>query len=160
MREIPLTRGKVALVDDADYEHVSRFKWTALFNPDNGKWYARRVSGGRTLYLHRFLMSAAKGVHVDHKNGDGLDCRRGNLRFADNSQNHQNMRRLSTNTSGYKGVHPRGRRWVATITLKKKSYWCGTYDTAEDAARAYDEKALELFGEFALPNFAREENAA
>lgn len=157
--EIPLTKGKVAIIDDEDAPRVLTRKWTALFNPRNRRWYARRgIPLGKrqtTLYLHRFIMDAPPGKQVDHKNGDGLDCRRSNLRLANNTQNHQNMKLSRLSTTGYKGVFKsKGEGlWVAKIVHNKKMIALGSFTQPVAAAHAYDEKARELFGEFARPNF-------
>lgn len=156
--EIPLTRGKVALIDEADAERVLRHKWTALPKSD-GKWYARRAVMGkdkvhRTIYLHRFILDAPKGIHVDHWNGDGLDNRRSNLRLATRTQNAFN--RGARNVIGLKGVSRNGSGYRAAITAYRITHHLGTYGTAEEAARAYDAKAVELHGEFARLNFPSE----
>ena len=93
---------------------------------------------------------------VDHINQDPLDNRRQNLRLATRSQNAANLGPYANNTSGYKGVDFNRGKWRARITQDGVRYFLGTFDTAEDAARAYDQKALELFGEFASLNFSEE----
>lgn len=154
---IPLTRGKVAIVDAADAERVLSRKWSAT--PSLNTWYAQSGGKGsdepRTVYLHRFIMGLESG-RIDHQNGDGLDCRRQNLREATQSQNLANTR-LRPNRAGYRGVSsvPRG-RWAATIWADKVRHNIGIFDTAEDAARAYDHAARRLHGEFARPNFPDE----
>lgn len=156
-REVPLTKGHVALVDAGDYEIV-----TAI-----GPWYAReqhntiyavkaiyrgKSHGMGCLYLHTFLTSWPR---VDHRNGDGLDNRRENLRAATANQNMWNRRLPVTNTSGFKGVmwSKHAKRWKAQIVLRSRKRHLGYFDTAEAAAHAYDAAAMELFGEFARPNF-------
>jgi len=151
--EIPLTQGLVALVDDADYAAVvAAGKWHA--NPDKHTFYARRTfrrDGGRQMVpMHRFITG---WPYVDHRNGDGLDNRRQNLRPADNSENSMNRGLAANNTSGFKGVSRHERRWQSRIRLDGLLIHLGTFGTPEDAARAYDEAALALFGQFARPNF-------
>jgi len=160
--EIPLTQGKVALVDADDAPLVLRYKCQAAFNKKAGGWYAQRsftdplISGGQvTVFLHRFILKPPKGVRLDHENGNGLDCRRTNLRLATAAQNCQNRR--ASNKHGFKGVtrdaRQKTRQWRATLGGDKQRVTLGSFDTAEDAARAYDTKAKELYGEFAWLNF-------
>ena len=156
-REIPLSQGLVALVDDADLNLVmSRGKWHAAASRTTH--YAHRnvrVGSRRTTELmHTFLTGWSL---VDHRNGNGLDNRRSNLRQATNTENARNAKRGKNNTSGFKGVTshlaPRGLRWRARITVDRTTIHLGVFDTAEAAARAYDTAALERFGEFAHLNF-------
>jgi hypothetical protein len=104
--------------------------------------------------MAREIMKAPKGVMVDHKSGDRFDNRKENLRFATNQQNQHNQTRVRIdNTSGYKGVIRTARGFGAQIYMNRRRIWIGTYRTPEDAARAYDAWARELFGEFAHTNF-------
>jgi hypothetical protein len=156
--EIPLTRGLVAVVDVTDYERVmAAGKWFAL--PSHRTIYARRnvirLDGSRgAVALHTFLTGWEL---VDHRNGDGLDNQRANLRPATHDQNMGNKRRYSNNTSGFKGViRHQNRCWRARIGIDGKKVSLGLYATAEEAARAYDAAAVEAFGEFAHLNFPGE----
>lgn len=154
--EIPLTHGLVALVDAADADLVLAYKWTA--RPDGRNVYAarkvRRPDGTRTTqFMHSLLTGYSR---VDHVDGDGLNNRRGNLREATARQNGRNARNRVDNTSGFKGVtwEKQRRRWAARITAGDASrLTIGRYPTAEDAARAYDDAARELHGEYATVNF-------
>lgn len=159
---IPLSKGMVAIVDDEDYEFLSTMKWHVL-QPTTGCFYAETYREGRKITMHSLLLAAPKGREVDHKNADGLDNRRGNLRLATRQQNCRNMRLRSDSTSGFKGVsrdkrNPR-RPWVARIKVDGKHTHIGCFPSAEAAARAYDRFAVELFGDFARTNFPIEEAA-
>ncbi len=159
MKEVQLTRGKVALVDDEDFESVSRFCWRF-----DGRGYAitskflGRIGGKQQMAgmsLHRLIMRPPKGLDVDHINHDGLDCRRVNMRVCTRSQNHQN-RAKTRGTSKFKGVSWHKGAWRATIVLDHKQINLGLFDNEAEAGMAYDAKARELFGEFAHLNFPEE----
>ena len=161
MKEIPITQGKVALVDDEDFVFLNSFKWTATRGKrKNGQdcFYAYRSEkkGGkwRPILMHRIILDAKKGQLVDHRNHDCLDNRRSNLRLATQSQVHAN-RKISFGSSKYKGVSwfDRTGKWVVYIRIQGKQKNVGYFETEEEAARAYDAKARELFGEFARLNF-------
>lgn len=158
--QVPLTRGYVALVDPADFERVTaQSPWSAYRRRVSDVVYAvgtvKQPDGRRRrIRLHTFLTGWPL---VDHINGDGLDNRRRNLRPATTAQNIANQRLHVNNTSGFKGVTRRGTLWRAYICPNRRTIWLGTFTTPEDAARAYDEAALEFFGEFARTNFPREE---
>lgn len=164
VKEIPITRGKVALVDDEDYERVNQWKWYATVRP-NGNCYAARTIGGHRrhdgiIYMHSFIMNTPSGMATDHINRNGLDNRRCNLRICTNRQNHFNRALGSTNRSGYKGVYFRKdtRKWAAMLMLNKKHVCLGTFADPHSAARAYDAAAVKYFGEFAFLNFPKELN--
>lgn len=156
--EIRLQRGFVALIDDADAESVlAAGHWSA--KPHRRTVYVRRNinlpdGSRRKQYLHTFLTGWAL---VDHRNGNGLDNRRENMRSASNAENGAN--RCAVSSSGFKGVDWRSvkRRWRARITIDGQQIHLGTFLVPEEAARAYDEAAARLFGEFARLNFPREE---
>lgn len=158
MKEIQLTRGKVALVDDTDYGWLIQWKWHAL----KGKityYAARRTPIGANgksqyIYMHRAILGLGEGNGCDHKDRNGLNNQRNNLRECDQHQN--NMNRISQrHTSEFKGVcmQKKCSRWRATINLNRERTHLGYYDTPEAAAIAYDHAAREMFGEFARTNF-------
>lgn len=104
--------------------------------------------------MHRLIMEAKQQQKVDHINGDGLDNRKENLRFATTSENAMNKCSTKNKSSSYKGVswYKRYKKWQAQIKFKGKSIYIGIFDTEIEAAKAYDNKAKELFGEFAKLN--------
>lgn len=147
--KIPLTRGKVAIIDASDLDRVRGASWFSV--GASGKFYAASRQGDKQFtYLHRFLLDAPSDMHVDHINGDGLDNRRSNLRLATPQQNTANARR-KIGKSGFIGVQPlKQGGFFAVVQIN-----LGTFKTAEEAARAYDAKVEELFGEFAYTNRRR-----
>jgi hypothetical protein len=162
-RAIQLTQGFVALVDDADFEALSRWHWSV--KEADGRWYAVRGTcrGPRNspvkhqIKMHRQILGVDDpSVLIDHRNGNGLDNQRGNLRIATNAQNGYNARkRHGTTTSKYKGVTwdtARG-KWTASIMVSRRRYALGRFENEEDAARAYDDAAQRWFGEFSRLNF-------
>lgn len=147
-----------ALVDDEDYSLLSRFKWTVLDGKKDHTVYARTKLGRYTILMHHLVMGT--GVSIDHKNRVGLDNTKDNLRVANQSENQANaVKRKSMNgkkpSSEYKGVcwHKQRGRWTANISKEGKQVYLGLFDSEEEAAKAYDARASELFGEFARLNF-------
>lgn len=157
MKEIQLTRGMVALVDDEDYPDLSQFRWAA-YRGTNTVYAQRYVNlDGKytTMLMHRQILDAKPGEQVDRKNHNGLDCRRENIRKCTTSQNHANRRKRIGGSSAFKGVawDESRRLWQAVIQLDRKSVWLGRFTDEQTAARAYDAAAKRMFGEFALLNF-------
>lgn len=157
-KEIPLSRGMVALVDDCDYERVSQYKWCIDGNGYVVRAESYYVDGKRKrrkIMLHRFIMDAPQGFAVDHRQHDLLDNRRSNLRLATNQQNRANSRPNKNCVSQYKGVTLRSKdlKWEAHIRINGKRSFLGAYLSETDAARAYDVAALTAWGEFAYLNF-------
>lgn len=155
IRYIALTKGRFAIIDAADYEWLSQYKWRASHN--TGKWYAATTIKNKNVLMHRLIMDPPEGMVVDHVNRNGLDNRHGNLRICTPQQNNYNCRR-ARGTSKYKGVsfEKITGRWRASIVYRGERFNLGAYDSEEEAARAYDHKAIELFGEFAYLNFPEE----
>lgn len=158
MKEIKLTRGLVAIVDDADYEWLNQWKWNA--NKQNNRFYAirgeypaGRYGKGVFILMHRFILGVTdRSVIVDHKDNDPLNNRRDNLRIATRSQNNCNVGLRKNKVSKYKGVSKLRDKWQAAISKNKKTFYIGIYENEVDAAIAYNERAKELHGEFALLN--------
>lgn len=151
MKTIRLTQGKVALVDDEDFAFVSRFRWRA--RRDKKTWYAETGSGSKSIFMHAILLGLDADEEGDHRDGDGLNNRRNNIRKATRSQNCMNRNGWSKH--GFKGVYlvATNGRYGARIQVQKKMIQIGCFDTAEAAARAYDSAALKYHGEFARLNF-------
>ena len=157
MKRIPLTQGKFAIVNDEDFDRLNSFKWYA--HEDRNTYYAVRTirqNGKRkTILMHREIMElkAGDGRQTDHINHDGLDNRRDKLRICTNAENHYNQK-PGKGTSKYKGCswYKRDKKWQARIRLNSKLIHLGLFDSEIEAAKAYDAKAKELFGEFACVN--------
>jgi hypothetical protein len=159
VKEIPLSQGKVALVDDDDFERVSQFKWSYIGG--YAKRSVVRSDGKRRLYpLHRFIMGISQESEfmVDHVNLDKLDCRKENLRVCtkfQNNNNHGPKDRQGKSTSRYKGVSYKvdaRNKWRARIGVDGVEYTLGYFSTEEEAAIAYNNAAIKYFGEFAWLN--------
>lgn len=150
---LPLTRGKSVLIDEEDLPLISQYRWNAARRHRN--WYAvGNGSDQKSVYMHRLLLGAITGQVVDHRNSNGLDNRRINLRLCSSQQNGQNGRRHSDSTVPYKGIrkNPNSQQWSGIITVNYRQISLGTYPTMEEAALAYNDAAIHYFGEFARLN--------
>lgn len=159
-REIQLTQGKVAIVDDEDFEWLNQWKWYA--HRYDKIWYAERNKPRpyvekKTIRMHAVILGNDKWA--DHKNGNGLDNRRDNLRECTYSQNVMNRGIQSNNTSGYIGVawHKKIDAWVAYIQVNRKRINLGRFTTKEEAAYVRDQAAIKYHGEFSHLNFLNEQ---
>lgn len=160
MKEIPLSQGQVALVDDEDYEWLNQWKWHASWGENSKTFYVHRNitrDNGKktTISMHRVVMHAGKGERVDHEDHNGLNNQKHNLRFCTESQNRINRHGLrSHNTSGYNGVTWREDRgkWKSYIVVSGKQIFLGYYDSPHGAAIKYNEAAIKYHGEFAALN--------
>ena len=165
MREIILSTGHIAIVDDDDYERVSAHKWTLHDNYGRG-FYARtnirRATVERkysSLMLHRFIANAKPGEVIDHINRNGLDNRKENLRIATRSTNAANSKhRCDRSTSPYRGAYKAQNRYKAQIRVNGKLLQLGSYICPKEAALAYDYAAKHFFGAFATLNNAQGES--
>ena len=168
--EVPLTQGYVAIIDADDAGRILRHKWRAKRSRKSDLVYAQRsvrLGRGRgapstCVMLHHEVMNRQPGQLIDHRNGDPLDNRKGNLRVATNRQNTENQVGSNLKRGGFKGVYQPKKtwRWCAGISAgekrpngKRKRLHLGSFDTPEEAAAAYDLAAVEHFGDFAALNF-------
>ena len=151
MKEIVLTQGQVAIVDDDMYEELNRFKWYA--QKDKNTFYARRmkpaVNGKRSIiHLHREIIGVPpSGLVTDHRDGNGLNNQRYNLRHVTNRQNSQNLRNIKK-TSKYTGIYwnKRDKKWLAQIKINEKMKFLGYFTIEAEAFEAY-KQAVEKLGE-------------
>jgi hypothetical protein len=149
MAEIPMAYGGVALIDDADLPLVSDFRWRE--QRFGNMHYAVAIgTGKKTVLMHRLILPVPHGRVIDHINRNGMDNRRCNLREATVRLNLANRPATRLSTTGYKGVNLyRNGKYRAVFGSKHLGY----FDTAEEAARAYDSEAVRQYGEFAYLNF-------
>lgn len=149
MVEITLNNGGSTLIDDADLAAVLEWRWYRKKEGKTNVYYAYRVERPR-IKLHRFLLNAPEGIKVDHRDGNGLNNQRSNLRFCDDSQNCQNHAIQKNNTSGVTGVcwYKKDRLWVSKINCRRRTYFLGSFKNKSDAisARMFAEELI--FGEF------------
>jgi len=174
MKKIKLTQDQWALVDDDDYEMLMEHKWYAAWLTSDGKFRAvrnspRDLSGKqKKILIHRVITNAPKEKMVDHINGNPLDNRKDNLRVCTHQENCMNRGKQKNNMSGYKGVSYRKKGkdmineyqkpWIASISFNGKNILFDYYKTKEEAALAYNKKAPELFGKFAVLNIIDKSN--
>lgn len=145
---LPLSNGQEALIDTEDVEKVLPHSWCCIPKAHNEFRVCTRTKK-KVVYLHRLLLGAPQSLEVDHINGNSLDNRKDNLRLATHRQNLKNLRTKSE----YKGVRRHSKTsWAANIWCDYKKFYLGVFPTAELAAIAYNNKAIELHGEFARLN--------
>ncbi len=155
MNVIPVYGGLITLVDDEDFEMLSRYTWH--LHRRYVETLIRPVPRGKqvALVMHRLLLQPPAGMEVDHINGNTLDNRRANLRICTHAENCRNRRQRSDNRSGLKGVSPYPGGYRATIFVDGRNIHLGCFTDLEEAARAYDEAAVRYYGEFARTNAAQ-----
>lgn len=151
---VPLTRGYEAVIDATDVYLVAGRNWSAATTPRRKAVYAVRVEvqDGREkmLLLHRVIAGTADNQHTDHKDGDGLNNRRSNLRTCTQAENNRNTGIRKDNTSGFKGVffNKRTQKWRAEIMANGQRIGLGQFATADLAHMAYQTAAADLHGDF------------
>ena len=158
MKEIPLTQGKFAIVDDEDFLFLNRFLWRVSGKGKKNNLIASTCISSKVINMYYFLVDyksfLGKPFEVTHKNKDWLDYRKENLIVLTRSGMRQFNLKRKDNTSGYKGVwiHKGTGKAVAEIHKENKKYHLGYFETPKLAAIAYNKKALELFGKYAYQN--------
>lgn len=155
MKQIPLTQGKFALVDDEDFERLSGLKWHVRKSGNcfYATTYICKVNGKSTyFFMHRLILNPPDGIGIDHIDRNSLNNQKSNLRFATDSQNQANRRMQRNNKSGVRGVHKHNNKWRARIYFRNKQICLGEYNNLNEAAKVYDEAAKRYFGEFAYSN--------
>lgn len=164
MKLIPLGKGLSAKVDDADYDWLNRWKWHAIKSNDGKTWYARRAEylgekdgkrKNRIFSMHRQILGLTdRRIEGDHRNGDGLDNQRNNLRVALPTQNKWNRHRRSIFSSKYKGVtwNKWNEAWLARITVNGNRIQLGYFNDETEAGKAYNEASVRLHKDFSCTN--------
>ena len=159
VKTIPLTQGQVALVDDADYEWLNKWRWKVMrgyhtFYAMRGVCVAKHKWTSEQMHRLILGLQPGDGRQCDHRDGDGLNNQRANLRVCTRTQNGCSSRKRKFGTSRHKGVswHRRDHKWQSYVRVNKIQIHLGYYQTADEAARAYDAAAKEHYGEFALTN--------
>jgi hypothetical protein len=158
MKKISLSKGLEVLVDNKDFKGLSKFSWHSQKNKNTyyavTKPWVKGTGKCKTIYMHRFLTEAEKGMVVDHIDGNGLNNQRDNLRVCTQTQNMMNRGKQLNNSSGYKGVvkHPLCNKWMTRIKVGSKHIYLGLYMTKEEAAQVYNDAAINYYGEYATLN--------
>jgi hypothetical protein len=165
MKEIKLTKGQVALVDDKDFEELNNFKWQAWWNKDTESFYVHRSisTGGRkdrkvkTIKMHRFINNTPKNLLCDHADHNTLNNQKYNLRNCTHCNNNANARPGINKSSIYKGVvwDKQAVKWRSRVRFENRLYNLGFYESELQAALVYDFMAKKFFKEFACLNFPK-----
>jgi len=156
MKEIKLSNNKgIVLVDDEDYDMLSQYKWHLHDKKNKYAISDIKINGkSKRKKMHRLIMGEPQGFEIDHIDRNTLNNQKNNLRIVTHSQNQMNKIKQKNNTSGYKGVswHKHIKKWQGQIGFNKKNYSLGYFENEDDAARAYNQKAKELFKEYVCLN--------
>jgi len=151
MRQFKLTRSKTALVDSEDFERINRYIWHAV--KGRHTFYAQTNTKQGMLLMHRAILSIPSDIGIDHKDGNGCNNQKENLRICTRSQNLANMK-SHTGASKYKGVSwdKHNIKWIVQIQIDNQPYFLGRFKVEDDAALAYNVAAIKYFGDFARLN--------
>jgi hypothetical protein len=157
MKQILLTQGKVALIDDDDFEYINQWKWRVA-KCHNGAIYACRGTYNPNfsmILMHRVIMQTPGSLVVDHIDHNGLNNQKTNLRNCTDSENRCHSYRKSNNKTGFKGIswNQKNKRWYVEISVNHQRIYIGCFRVCADAVSAYDEAAKKYHGEFAQTNF-------
>jgi len=146
-KSIPLSRGKFAIVDDADYEWLSQYKWHFAT-----VGYAASIINGKSVYMHRLLLTPPAKHYVDHIDRNRLNNARSNLRIVTPTQSLMNQSKRKNVTSSFRGVAFIQGKWSARIKVNGQEIPIGRFRTQKAAAEAYNQAAVQHFGEYAALN--------
>jgi len=155
----PSHPNKFTLVDDKDYVVLNKYKWTASRQRPTGTFYALRGiyrdNKWTTLSMHLMILGNVEGKEIDHRDRDGLNNQRHNLRHCTNTENQRNRVAPINNSSGYKGIgwSKRDNRWRARLAYNGKDIYIGQFKCLIKAVEAYDKAVVKYHGEFAQLNF-------
>ena len=150
---VPLTQDQFAIIDFEDIEKVNKYNWFAMWSEKPQTYYARGIINNKAILLHRFILDVTDPkIKVDHRDHNGLENRRFNIRECTNQQNSMNRCSNKNSSSKFKGVTKQIHKWKAQIKYNNKQIYLGLYNDEKIAAQAYNEIAHVLFGEFARLN--------
>lgn len=147
--EITLSDGKICLIDEEDLERIKKHSWCASSN-GGGRIYAQTRINTKTIYMHRFILSAPKGTMIDHRNGNPLDNRKSNLRFCTKSENSLNSKQRVRRYSAYRGVtyDKERNKWLAQLKVNSVKVLSKRFATELEAAQAYKDAVAQHCSEF------------
>ena len=156
MKQVPLTQGYIAIVDDEDFEKIKHHKWSITSNKEKTHVYARAKIAGKTIKLHRYILGLTdKSMVVDHIDHNGLNNTRSNLRVCTLKENQANQKPKKNAASKYRGLawNKQRLKWQVSIKVNGVQKYLGIYKNEDEAARVYDKHAKIQYGEFAYLNF-------